>query len=130
VKGLILNMALAGASEQKHPSQIPSEDSTGLRGLGLWSLACADLVDDPEGSWSCASRGQAGRRGELTGQRRYRMWAETGDRIVLIGHWVGNRQRQAVILDLEGRQDGPPYVVRWDTAGTTYGPESVIVEYV
>ncbi|MEU6040529.1 DUF1918 domain-containing protein [Actinomadura sp. NPDC047616] len=42
------------------------------------------------------------------------MQASTGDRLVIHGHHVGQPDREAEILEVHGRDGGPPYVVRWD----------------
>ena len=45
------------------------------------------------------------------------MRAAIGDRIVVRGHHAGDRDRDAVILAVEGPDGGPPYLVRWDEDG-------------
>jgi len=45
------------------------------------------------------------------------MHAEVGDRIVIRGHRVGEHERDAEILEVHGKDGGPPYVVRWSTDG-------------
>jgi len=42
------------------------------------------------------------------------MRAAVGDRIVVRGHHVGEQERRATILAVEGEDGGPPYLVRWD----------------
>lgn len=41
------------------------------------------------------------------------MQASVGDRIVILGHRVGTPIRHAEILEVHGKDGGPPYVVRW-----------------
>jgi len=45
------------------------------------------------------------------------MKATIGDKIVVRGHHVGDQDREAVILDVEGSDGGPPYRVRWSDDG-------------
>ena len=45
------------------------------------------------------------------------MRAAVGDRIVVQGHHVGEHERAAMILAVEGADGGPPYRVRWDDDG-------------
>lgn len=42
------------------------------------------------------------------------MRAAVGDRIVVRGHHVGEHERSATVLAVEGEEGGPPYLVRWD----------------
>jgi hypothetical protein len=44
------------------------------------------------------------------------MRAAIGDKIVVLGHHVGarDRTRSAIILAVEGEDGGPPYFVRWE----------------
>ena len=42
------------------------------------------------------------------------MNAVVGDRIVVVGHRVGQHERSGVVLAVEGTDGGPPYRVRWD----------------
>jgi hypothetical protein len=50
-----------------------------------------------------------------------------------MGHRVGEPNRQAVILDVEGRDGGPPYLVRWDDTGHDGvffpGPDAIVEHY-
>jgi uncharacterized protein DUF1918 len=61
------------------------------------------------------------------------MRAAVGDRIVVMGHRVGDPNRQAVILAVEGKDGSPPYRVRWDNTGQEAvffpGPDSVVEHY-
>jgi hypothetical protein len=45
------------------------------------------------------------------------MYAHPGDEIVIRGHNVGDPQRTGEILESRGDQDGPPFLVRWDSDG-------------
>jgi hypothetical protein len=42
------------------------------------------------------------------------MRAAIGDRLVVRGHHVGDPDRGALILAVEGEDGAPPYFVRWD----------------
>lgn len=61
------------------------------------------------------------------------MRAAVGDRIVVMGHRVGDQERHALILAVEGPDGGPPYLVRWDESGHEGvffpGPDSVVEHY-
>ena len=41
------------------------------------------------------------------------MKATPGDRLIVRGHHVGERDRDCEILEVHGHDDGPPYLVRW-----------------
>ena len=45
------------------------------------------------------------------------MQATVGDRLVIKGHHVGEPDRDAEILEVRGRDGGPPFVVRWEEDG-------------
>lgn len=45
------------------------------------------------------------------------MQAAIGDKIVVRSHHVGENDREAIILDVEGHDGGPPYKVRWSDDG-------------
>ena len=45
------------------------------------------------------------------------MHAAVGDRLVIRGHHVGDRDRDAEILEVRGADGGPPYLVRWSDDG-------------
>ena len=45
------------------------------------------------------------------------MQASKGDRIVIKGHRVGEPDRDCEVLEVRGRDGGPPYQVRWDEDG-------------
>lgn len=46
------------------------------------------------------------------------MRATIGDRLVVQGHRVGEHERDAEILEIRGREGGPPYLVRWSDTGS------------
>jgi hypothetical protein len=64
------------------------------------------------------------RRGTMGGatQGGIDMQANTGDRIVIKGHKVGQPERQCEVLEVRGSDGGSPYYVRWDdgTEGLIY----------
>ena len=43
--------------------------------------------------------------------------AQVGDRLVIRGHRVGEPDRDAEILEVQGADGQPPYVVRWSEDG-------------
>jgi hypothetical protein len=45
------------------------------------------------------------------------MKAVIGDRLVIGGHKVGQRLRDAEVLEVHGPDGAPPYVVRWSDDG-------------
>ena len=45
------------------------------------------------------------------------MKAKVGDRIVIKGHRVGEHLRDCEVLEVQGEDGGPPYVVRWSDDG-------------
>ena len=45
------------------------------------------------------------------------MHASVGDRLVIVGHRVGQPQREAEILEVQGADGSPPYRVRWGDTG-------------
>jgi iron-sulfur cluster repair protein YtfE (RIC family) len=45
------------------------------------------------------------------------MHAAVGDRLIIKGHNVGDHDRDAEILEVRGRDGGPPYIVRWEDSG-------------
>ena len=45
------------------------------------------------------------------------MQAAIGDRIVVKGHHVGEPDRDAQVLEVQGPDGAPPYVVRWAQDG-------------
>jgi len=61
------------------------------------------------------------------------MRAAVGDRIVVRGRKVGEHDRGAEILAVEGEDGAPPYLVRWDDdghEGLFYpGPDAEVEHY-
>jgi hypothetical protein len=45
------------------------------------------------------------------------MEASVGDRIVIKAHHVGEHERDCLVLEVHGRDGGPPYLVRWGDTG-------------
>ena len=45
------------------------------------------------------------------------MEAHIGDRLVIKGRRVGEGEKAAEILEVRGKNGGPPYVVRWSDDG-------------
>jgi hypothetical protein len=45
------------------------------------------------------------------------MHASVGDRLVIVGHRVGQRPREGEILEVQGADGSPPYMVRWGDTG-------------
>lgn len=41
------------------------------------------------------------------------MRANPGDALVVKGHSVGDHDREAVIVEVRGKEGAPPYLVRW-----------------
>ncbi len=41
------------------------------------------------------------------------MHANVGDELVVRGRHVGDEDRQGVIVEVQGKQGAPPYLVRW-----------------
>ena len=58
------------------------------------------------------------------------MRAKVGDRLVVLGHRVGEPERAAKILEVRGEHGGPPYLVEWFDDGHISqlfpGPDAVI----
>jgi hypothetical protein len=60
------------------------------------------------------------------------MKASVGDRIVVRGHQVGERERDGEVLEVHGPDGAPPYVVRWSSDGHTglvYPGSDVTIEH-
>lgn len=60
------------------------------------------------------------------------MRAAIGDKIVIRGHHVGDADRDAVILAVEGPDGAPPYRVRWSDdghEGVFFPGEDAVVEH-
>lgn len=47
------------------------------------------------------------------------MKAQAGDRLIIKGHYVGEPDRDAEILEVRGPGGTPPFVVRWEEDGRT-----------
>lgn len=45
------------------------------------------------------------------------IFAKAGDRLVIHGHHVGDRDREAEIVEVRHADGSPPYVVRWSDTG-------------
>ncbi len=45
------------------------------------------------------------------------MHASAGDRLIIKGHRLGERDRDAMILAVRGKAGMPPYLVRWEDDG-------------
>jgi hypothetical protein len=45
------------------------------------------------------------------------MRASIGDRLIVMGHRVGEPEKDATIVAVEGPDGGPPYRVRWQDDG-------------
>jgi Domain of unknown function (DUF1918) len=60
------------------------------------------------------------------------MRADVGDRLVIKGHHVGDSDRSAEILEVQGEDGGPPFVVRWDDGneGLFFPGSDAVVEHV
>jgi len=61
------------------------------------------------------------------------MRAAVGDRLVVKGHRVGEHDRGAVVLAVQGDDGGPPYRVRWEDDGHEGlffpGPDAEVEHY-
>ena len=61
------------------------------------------------------------------------MRASVGDRLIVMGHHVGEAKRDALILSVEGEDGAPPYRVRWEDSDHEVlffpGPDTVIEHY-
>lgn len=58
------------------------------------------------------------------------MRAEVGDRLVVEGKTVDTPRRDGEVLEVQGADGGPPYLVRWSDGheGLTYpGPDAHVV---
>ena len=45
------------------------------------------------------------------------MHASVGDRIIIMGHRVGEPDIDGEVLEVRGLDGGPPYMVRWGDSG-------------
>jgi len=59
------------------------------------------------------------------------MQADVGDELVIKGHHVGDADRKAVIIEVQGGEGAPPYRVRWsDGHESVFFPSSdTVVEH-
>jgi hypothetical protein len=58
------------------------------------------------------------------------MNATIGDRLLVHGNTVGERDRNGIIIEIKGSDGGPPYTVRFDDGHTGLvfpGPDAVVV---
>jgi len=82
----------------------------------------------PEGGLSCIEA-----QSHAIDEEVCRMRAEVGDKIVVRSHHVGEPNRDALILAVEGLDGAPPYRVRWGDDGHEGlffpGPDSLVEHY-
>lgn len=45
------------------------------------------------------------------------MHASVGDRLVIRGHRIGEPDRDGEIIEVQGADGAPPYMVRWEDSG-------------
>lgn len=61
------------------------------------------------------------------------MKVNAGDRIVIKGHHVGDRDRVARVVEVRGTDGEPPYLVEWGDTGKTSlffpGPDAMVQPY-
>lgn len=61
------------------------------------------------------------------------MKAQTGDRIVIRGHHIGEPDRDCEILEVHGSDGAPPYLVRWGDSGHESlffpGPDAMVEHF-
>ena len=59
------------------------------------------------------------------------MKASPGDRLIVHGHRVGERDRSGEVVEVRGEDGAPPYVIRWDDGHQDlFCPESdAIIEH-
>jgi hypothetical protein len=61
------------------------------------------------------------------------MQAQPGDKIVIEAHHVGEPRRDCVVLEVRGKDGGPPYLVHWaDEEHETLffpGSDATVVHY-
>lgn len=58
------------------------------------------------------------------------MNATVGDRLLVHGPQVGDRDREGEIIEVHGRDGGPPYLVRFDDGHTGLifpGPDALVI---
>ena len=60
------------------------------------------------------------------------MRAAVGDRLIIKGHHVGDRDRTAEVLGVHGDDGAPPWLVRWsdDQEGLIFPSSDAVVEHV
>ena len=61
------------------------------------------------------------------------MQAQIGDRLVIKGHYVGEPDRDAEILEVRGPGGTPPFVVRWEEdgrIGTFFPGADAVIEHL
>jgi hypothetical protein len=61
------------------------------------------------------------------------MRAQVGDKLVVVGHHVGDHGREAEILEVHGADGAPPYLVRWtedDHHALVFPGSDAIIEHV
>lgn len=61
------------------------------------------------------------------------MQAKVGDRIVVKGHHIGEPDRDCRVVEVRGKESGPPYVVQWGDDGHESlffpGPDAAVERY-
>lgn len=61
------------------------------------------------------------------------MKAQTGDRIVIHGHHIGEPDRDCEVLEVHGNGGAPPYLVRWGDSGHESlffpGPDAMVEHF-
>jgi hypothetical protein len=61
------------------------------------------------------------------------MEATKGDRLVIKGHHIGEPNRDAEILEVQGKDGTPPFVVQWSDTGHTVlffpGPDASVEHF-
>jgi hypothetical protein len=60
------------------------------------------------------------------------MQAKVGDTLVVKGHHLGDKDREAVIIEVRGANGAPPYLVRWhdDHESVFYPSSDTVIEHV
>ena len=61
------------------------------------------------------------------------MQAAVGDRIIVRGHHIGEPDRDGEVLEVRGKDGGPPFLVRWEDSGHTGlffpGPDTIVQHF-
>jgi hypothetical protein len=61
------------------------------------------------------------------------MQATVGDRIIVRGHHVGEQDRDGEVLQVRGKNGGPPFLVRWEETGYEVlffpGPDAMVQHF-